>query len=265
VVELVDTHCHLDFNLFDKDREAVISRARDAGVVRILNPGVDLETSGRAVELAQDSTEVFAAIGVHPNDALSWNDGSRDALRALVRQPKVVAIGEIGLDYYHDDAPHDLQWRIFQEQLSLAKELGLPVIIHNRQATEDMLDILKSWCSDLLTCGSKLVSRPGVLHSFSADVRAAEKALELNFSLGITGPVTFKKAQILHQVVEFAPLASLLIETDAPFLTPHPHRGQRNEPAYVRLVAEKITEIRNLTLEKITKQLMINSEKLFNW
>jgi len=265
VFKLVDTHCHLDFNLFDNDREAVIERARDACVVRILNPGVDLETSGRAVWLAQVFTEVYAAVGVHPNHALSWNDGSPDALRELSHHPKVVAIGEIGLDYYHDDAPHNVQQRIFQEQLSFAKAAGLPVIIHNRQATDDILDMLNSWCSDLAACGSHLVSRPGVLHSFSADVHAAEKAMELNFYLGITGPVTFKNARILQQVVEATPLASLLIETDAPFLTPHPHRGERNEPAHVRWVADKISEIRNLSVEIVSDEIMSNSAKLFNW
>ena len=263
--ELVDTHCHLDFNSFDTDREAVISRAREAHLARILNPGVDLETSARAVALAERFPEIYAAVGVHPNDSLSWNGHSLDDLRALTALKKVVAIGEIGLDYYHDDVPHKVQQRVFQEQLNLSKEIDLPVIIHNRQATEDVLEMLSSWCSDLEASRSQLAARPGVLHSFSGDVCAAEKALRLNFYLGITGPVTFKNAKVMQDVVQEAPLTSLLLETDAPFLTPQPHRGQRNEPAYVVWVAGKIAEIRSQTLESVAEATKLNSKRLFNW
>ncbi len=265
---LVDTHCHLNFDLFNEDRDQVVERARQAGVDRIVNPGVDLDTSRSAIRLAARYPQVYAAIGVHPNDILDWDGRFLTQLRELADSPKVVAIGEIGLDYYRDKTPHDLQKLVFRQQLDLAAETGLPVIIHSRnaspedqQATHDILEILAIW-----TANRKGHSAPfGVLHSFSADLGAAKKAIELNFLIGITGPVTFRNAPDLRRLVKELPLEALVVETDAPFLTPHPHRGKRNEPGFVKLVAEKIAEIHNRPFEEVANITKANAGRLFNW
>ena len=262
---LIDTHCHLNFDAFDHDRGEVLKRARQAEVDRIVIPSIDLETCQAVVDLANEYPELYAAVGVHPNEALSWNEDTADRLRGLAEQSCVVAIGEIGLDYYRDRAPRDLQQRVFQEQLSLAAELSLPVIIHNRQATADVLEILAEWQTELLAANPMLAEHPGVLHSFSGDQAAADQALHLGFFIGITGPVTFRNAPELQSVVAHLPLDRILVETDAPFLTPHPYRGKRNEPAYVRLVAEKIAQIHNLPLEMVSEVTSGNAGRLFNW
>jgi TatD DNase family protein len=286
---LVDTHCHLNFDSFAEDREAVIDRARQAGIEFILNPGIDLPTSREAIALAERYPEVYAAVGVHPNDARVWGtDGPQSnstlvELREMAQHPKVVAVGEIGLDYYWDQTPHDLQQRIFRLQLELAAEAGLPVILHSRdkaasgsksdspasaaasQAIDDLLVILAAWQMELKRAGSTLADRPGVLHSFSAGETHARRAVDLNFRIGITGPVTFKNAAVMQQVAAAIPLEWLLIETDAPFLTPHPQRGQRNEPAYVRFVAEKISQLRSLHLDAFEESVSENAERLFHW
>jgi len=269
---LVDTHCHLNFDSFNNDRGAVLERAREAGVERILNPGVDLVTSQAAVDLAESIPEVFAAVGVHPNDALTWDDDTPDKLRELAKHPKAVAIGEIGLDYYRNQTPLDIQKWVFRQQLSIAAEIGLPVVIHmrntnpeDRQATVDILQVLSEWQSELAKVGSPLENNPGVLHSFSDDEEAARQAIQMNFRIGITGPVTFRNAPVLQRVAGWLPLDRLLIETDAPFLTPHPYRGQRNEPAHVRFVAEKIGQIRSLSYEVVAKATTTNAMRLFNW
>lgn len=278
---LVDTHCHLNFDAFDDDREAVIVRALDAGVGRMLNPGINVATNRQALELAGRYAEVYVAVGVHPNDALSWNETTLDELKRMARHPKNVAIGEIGLDYYWNDAPRDVQQYVFRQQLDLAAQLGLPIVVHTRDggqekgkaveivrertATQDVLEILATWKANLEMQSSPLVQRPGVLHSFSGDVETAQRAISLGFQLGITGPVTFKKADLLRQVVAEMPLECLLVETDAPFLTPHPHRGERNEPGYARFVAEKIAQVRGVSIETVMEITTANAQKLFLW
>lgn len=186
-------------------------------------------------------------------------------MKKLAGHPKVVAIGEIGLDYYRDHSPHHLQRDIFRIQLELAVELNLPVVIHNRKATEDILAILQRWWIDLDKMSSPLLGRPGVLHSFSDGVASAKKAFSINFMIGITGPITFKNAHELQKTISDITLDNILIETDSPFLTPHPHRGERNEPGYVRLVADKIAQLQGLTLETIAENTTANSDRLFNW
>ncbi len=260
---LADTHCHLDFNAFDSDRSEVIERARQAGVTRIMDPGIDLETSRAAVRLADMYAEVYASIGVHPNSATTWDASSLAELKDLAMHPKVVAVGEIGLDYYRQRAPHNLQQQVFRQQLDLAAELGLPVVIHNREAGADTLSILKTWCTKLV--GTPLAERPGVLHSYAGDEPTALQALQLGFWLGITGPVTFRNASEQQRLVADLPLERLLIETDSPFLTPHPHRGRRNEPAFVRLVAEKIAELQKQPIEKVFEFTTASAERLFCW
>ncbi|MCI0518924.1 MAG: TatD family hydrolase [Chloroflexi bacterium] len=262
---LVDTHCHLDFNTFDEDRGAMLARARQAGVVRMLNPGIDLASSQAAIRLAEEHEAVYAACGVHPNDGQRWKSDTKNQLRTLARHPKVRAIGEIGLDYYRDRTPREMQKHIFQEQLDLASEIGLPVVIHCRQAVEDVLAMLAAWRAGLVAAGSPLADRPGVLHSFSEDGASAHRAVEMGFFIGFTGPLTFQKAQELREVAASLPLERILVETDAPFLTPHPHRGKRNEPAHVRWVAEKVAELHRITAEKAAEQIYLNSCQLFNW
>ena len=264
-MRLVDTHCHLDFNTFDTDREIVLRRAMDLGLSRFLVPGVDLVSSHHAIELAGADAAIFAAVGVHPNEALSWQADSIDILHHLAIHPKVVAIGEIGLDYYRDCAPKELQARIFREQLNLAADLGLPVVIHSRQAMEDTLEILVSWQQAMIASGSVLYEHPGVLHSFSGLLDEAQRAIQANFLIGVTGPVTYPNAHELRKTISSLDLEDLLIETDSPFLTPQPQRGKRNEPAYVCYVAEKLAEIFNLSPESVASTTTNNAGRIFDW
>lgn len=270
---LTDTHAHLYFNKFDEDRNEVIARAAEKGVTRILVPGITPETSLASVKLADAHPQIFAAVGVHPTDALMWTESTRDELHELAKNPKVKAIGEIGLDYYWDTAPHDLQKEILAEQLSLAAELELPVVLHLREKNDaphgncavDLLEMLENWVASLRSRGNRLAESPGVLHSFSGTIESAQKAISLGFYIGVTGPVTFKNAHQRREVISSIPLAHLLIETDAPFLAPQPKRGKRNEPAYVRFVAEKIAEIHNQTLRSVAEKTSANAAMLFNW
>jgi len=261
----VDTHCHLDFKRFDADRHQVVARARETDLGRLLNPGIDLTSSQSAINLADSFPEVYAAVGVHPNEAFTWQAETGNRLREMVSHPKVVAIGEIGLDYYRDRVAKDVQRQVFREQLALAAEAGKPVIIHNREATEDVLDILMEWHAALVVSGSPLAGHPGVLHSYSGEVNSALQAMALNFYIGISGPVTFQNARELQRVVTLLPLRNILIETDAPFLTPHPHRGKRNEPANVHLVAEKIADLHGEPLPTVASITTANAAWLFQW
>jgi TatD DNase family protein len=268
----VDSHCHLNFDMFESDLPQVMARARQAGVERMLNPGIDLASSQAAIRLAELYPEIYAAVGLHPNDATAWTEGTLEALQALAQHPKVAAIGEIGIDYYRERAPHDLQQRVFQAQLELAGRLGLPVVIHtrdksptDRRATADALDLLADWQQALQRAGSPLAERPGVLHSFGSGLAEARRALKLNFKLGITGPVTFRSAAALQQLVIDLGSKDLLIETDAPFLTPQPFRGERNEPAHVFHVADKIAQLLGLPIEQIANTTTANAERLFRW
>jgi TatD DNase family protein len=259
VLELIDSHCHLDSPQFDTDRAAVIARAVESSVTGMIDPGVDVPSSRAAVELAQQYESVYAAVGVHPHDAKTLDASGFEDLKSLAHSLKVVGIGEIGLDYYRDLSPRDVQRQAFQVQLELAAELGLPVIIHDRDAHEDVLAILRDWHSMSTPRRSTL----GVLHSFSGDATLAESALVLGFSIGIAGPVTYKNSNRLREVVRAVPLERLLVETDAPYLAPHPHRGQRNEPAHVRRVAQAIADIKDLTLEEVVAQTHTNTGVLF--
>ncbi len=260
---LIDTHCHLDFDAFDHDRAEVIARAQEAGVEVMLNPSIDLANAQGVVALAQQQAAVYAAVGVHPNSSLLWGEYSAAELRGLAAQPKVQAIGEIGLDYYWDDAPHDVQQKVLQAQLELAAEMELPVIVHNREASEDLLAILLDWQAQLKASSSLLAERPGVLHSFSADQAVADKALAAGYFLGFTGPLTFKKATELQSIARQVPLERILVETDSPYLSPHPQRGQRNEPARVNLVAEKLAELKGLPVEDVAAATTANARYLF--
>ena len=262
---LVDAHCHLNFDEFDNDRSQVVERAQENGVKRIIIPGIDVETSKTALKYANEFPQVFAAVGVHPNSGLSWTQDSLTEIRQLAVDGKVVAIGEIGLDHYRDHTPWELQHSIFIQQLELAAELELPVIIHNRDAAEEIVDILGNWRNSLLSNGLKLADQPGELHSFSGTPEFANKIVAHKFKLGITGPVTFTNSKELQSIVRDLPLDCLLVETDAPYLSPHPFRGKRNEPANVRIVAEKIAQIKSITVEEVARSTTEVAEKLFNW
>ena len=255
----------MDFNWFDEDREQVLKRSREAGLSRILNPGIDLPSSRAAIRLAEQNQDVFAAVGVHPNESTSWDAEMYTELRALAEHPKVVAIGEIGLDFYRDRAPRALQEKVFRAQLELAAEADLPVIIHNREATEDILKVLEDWLEGREAENLASGERPGVLHSYSGDTPTAEKAIAMGFLIGFTGPVTFRNAPDLQRVAAELPLESLLVETDAPFLAPHPKRGKRNEPANVRLIAEKLAELHGENLETVAQVTTANAQRLFLW
>lgn len=262
---LIDTHCHLDFNSFDPDREAVLQRAWETGVTRILVPGIDLSSSRKALELAQEHPQLFAAVGVHPNDAQTWQETTAEELIELASHPKVIAIGEIGLDYYRDFSPKDLQLHVFTNQLEVAKELKLPVVIHNRLASKDLLIALRKWKDDLIKSKSPLATRPGILHSFSDNLDVALMAIEMGFYIGFTGPITYKSADELRRVAAGVPLERILIETDAPFLAPQPKRGMRNEPAFVYFVAEKLAEIHQRPVDEVAEQIKANAETLLRW
>ncbi len=272
-MNFADTHCHLNLEQFDADRPDVLARARARGVSPILIPGLTLTSSRQILQLTETTPHLYAAVGVHPNDARTWTTDTLSALRPLADHPRAVAIGEIGLDYYWDAAPPARQKDILQAQLQLAAEKGLPVVLHSRDKNNalegpclrDLLDILSAWVGALRRAGHPLADRPGVLHSFSGSLEAAREALQLGFYLGVTGPVTFKNARERQRITAELPLERLLIETDAPFLAPHPHRGQRNEPAFVPLVAGKIATLKAIPLEKVATQTSANAANLFSW
>lgn len=264
-MQLTDTHCHLDLSHFDEDREAVIERARAIGVQRILVPGLDIPSSRAALALAESHDLIYAAVGVHPNSARTWNSGSKVELKDLAAHPRVVAIGEIGLDYYWEKATPDEQKLALAPQLELAAELELPVILHNREAGHDLIPLMQAWRNGLLQGGNALAHRPGVFHSFSGSNTDAQDILSADFYLGFTGPLTFKNAPELREVARQLPLDRILIETDAPFLTPHPHRGKRNEPGMVRFTAEKLADLHGLTPDALADRTFANSVELFGW
>lgn len=251
-MRLTDSHAHLDFRQFDADRDAVIARAREAGLVAILNVGTDLASSRAAVALAEKQDFIYAAVGFHPHDAKHVNARVLDQLRVLTRYPKVVAIGEIGLDYYRDRSPRPTQRQAFADQLALAAELELPVIVHSREAHDDVMEQLRGWKGS------------GVLHSYSGGPERLEEVLELGFYVSISGPVTFPRADRLRKVAEIVPLERLLVETDCPFLTPVPRRGRRNEPALVRHVVEAVARARDVPAETVAQATADNLTHLFD-
>jgi len=260
-----DTHCHLNLNHFDNDLDQVIRRAQQQGVGCILIPGIDLPTSRRAVEISQKHQGIFAAVGIHPNNATSWDECSLDALRELTHYPEVVAIGEIGLDYYRNYAEPSLQKDILLAQMQLAAECSKPLVLHNRDALHDLFPILRDWVGMLRQQDNPLAKRPGVLHAFSGDLTYALQAIELGFYIGVAGPITFTNAKERQNTTGQIPLQFMLAETDAPYLAPHPYRGRRNEPAWVSLVVQKVAELKSLSLEETTFTLQDNGNHLFGW
>lgn len=240
---LFDTHCHLDAGAFDPDRDEVWARAQQAGVGWLVNPAYDLPSCRRAIGLAEQHPTIRAAIGIHPNDCASFED-DLPALRALIGHPGVVAIGEIGLDYYWDKTTPAQQAAAFVAQLNLAREFNLPVIVHCRDAYDDTLALLETHARGLRV----------VLHAFAGRMAHAERALAQGWRIGIGGPVTYRKAENLREVAAAIPLDHMLLETDSPYLPPHPHRGQRNEPARIVLVAESVSQVRGVSFAHVADE-----------
>jgi len=262
-VTLVDSHAHLDFQQFDPDRDAVIARAQSAGVEWIVNVGVDPTSSRQAVDLATVQEMIFATVGMHPHGAKDLDSTAWVELRALAEEPKVVAVGEIGLDFYRDLSPRDTQRQTFEAQLAWAAELSKPVVIHDRDAHTEIMGILTDWAQGLED--PSLAGRLGVLHTFSGDLAMAEAAVDLGFYISFSGPVTYKNAGRLAGIVQSLPLDRILVETDCPFLAPHPHRGKRNEPAHVRLVVERIAALRGMSFADVAAATMANARQLFGF
>ena len=251
---LVDSHAHVQMRQFDADRASVIQAAFDAGVTRMVTPGVDVETSRQAIALAeQHPGRIFAAVGTHPHDATTLTDEALDQQRELARSPHVVAIGEIGLDYYRDLSPRDVQRDAITRQFSLARDLDLPIILHNRESHADMVALLRAHGQGLR----------GVFHCFIGDQAMARDALDLGFYISFAGPVTYPKNTELAAVAAWAPLDRIMVETDCPYLTPTPFRGQRNEPRHVAQVARRIADLRGLTIDQMAEATSRNAATLF--
>jgi TatD DNase family protein len=250
---LIDTHAHLQMSKYEDDRDAVIARAAEAGVDFIINVGIDLPSCREAVKLAEEHENLYAAVGVHPHDARTLDDNTLDALRDLARHPKVVAIGETGLDYYRDLSPRPIQRSAFKRLLSLAEEVNLPVIIHDREAHRDILEILDPYSARVR----------GVMHCFSGDKDFADKCIHKGLYISFTGTVTYPNSQQLREVAAHVPSDRFFVETDCPYLTPQFKRGKRNEPAYVKAVAKKIAEIRRTTFPEIARVTTENAKAFF--
>ena len=249
----IDSHAHIQLSQFDKDRDAVLKRAHEAGVSTILIIGFDLETSLGAVELAQKHEHLYATVGMHPHDAKNLTPDVLKSFRELLDHPKVIALGEIGLDYYRNLSPHNVQKKAFEKQLNLAEEMEMPIIIHNRDAYMDILPILEARKGKVR----------GVLHCFTGDVELMHRSIGIGFHIGIGGIVTFPNAEDMQTVATEVPSERLLIETDCPWLAPQFRRGKRNEPAYVPAVAEKIAELRDTSVEAIGEITTKNFDTLF--
>lgn len=251
---LVDSHAHIDTSRFDSDREAVIQAALSGGVTRIIDPGTDLPSSRFALQLAQHySKRIFAGVGVHPHDATTYSDQVEEALREMAQHAEVVAIGEIGLDYFRMLSPRDVQRAVFRAQLELAREYKLPCIIHVRDSHADVIEMLNEHGRDLR----------GVFHCFSGDVQQAKECLNFEgFVLSFAGPLT-KQGNALPQVAQMVPLDRIMVETDSPYLVPKPLKVRRNEPLFVKHVAEKLAEIRGMPLEEIAQITTANAVRLF--
>lgn len=251
---LFDTHMHLNINQFDEDREAVMERAYEAGVRYMVVVGFDRLTIPKAISMAEEHEHIYAAVGWHPVDAIDMKDEDLDWLEELSAHPKVVAIGEMGLDYHWDKSPKEKQAEVFRRQIRLAKKVNMPVIIHNREATEDIIQILSE---------EEAEEVGGIMHCYNDSKRYVDACLDMNFYISLGGPVTFKNATDPKEVAKAVPLDKLLIETDSPFLAPHPNRGKRNEPAYVKLVAEKIAELKEISYEEVSHVTTENALSLF--
>jgi TatD DNase family protein len=254
---LIDSHAHIQGKEYTGEAAALIARARDAGVGTIIAVGGagDMSSNEAAVSLAASFPDVFATVGMHPHDAKDVDEEDMNTLQRLAASPKVVAVGETGLDYHYLHSPHGIQRRVFSRFIQLARETRLPLVVHEREAAPDAAELLSQEGGGILR---------GVIHCFTSDYTAAQRYLDLGFFLSFTGIITFKNADVLREVVRRVPLERMLVETDSPYLTPVPHRGKRNEPAYVRLVAEALAQIKNTSFEEVATVTTANARALFH-
>lgn len=249
---IIDSHAHLDGDEFF-DRDEIINKFKEDKVYLVINPAVDLDSSEKAIELSKKYKEIYAMVGTHPHEAKYYNESTRDKYKNLLKYEKVVAVGEIGLDYHYDFSPKNIQKEVFINQIKMARELNKPIVIHSREAFEDTYNILKE----------NALKMKVLLHSFNESWEDCKKYLELGFYISLGGMITFKNAKNLVEVVKKVPIDRLLLETDSPYLTPHPYRGRRNEPKYTHYVAKKVSEIRNLDLSYVREITNKNTLKFF--
>jgi TatD DNase family protein len=250
----VDTHAHLQWRSFDKDRTLVIKRAKKADVARIVNVGFDIDNCNKAIELAKKNKGLYATVGIHPHNASQLNEKTLKELKKLLKNPVVVAFGEIGLDYYRNLSPKEIQKQAFINQLSLASEYDLPVVIHNRDATSDILTIISKFKNKIT----------GIMHCFSGDKDFAKKSIQLGFLISFAGTVTYSKAQNIQETAKWINLENMLIETDCPWLAPQSMRGKRNESSYLPSIAQKIADLKQLTVKEVADATTENAQKIFN-
>lgn len=251
---IIDTHAHYDDEQFDIDREELLNSMKDNGIELIVNVGADMKTSEQTLELTKQFPFVYGAVGVHPNSTMELDESKMERLKELASMPKIVAIGEIGLDYYWDEPDHDTQKKWFDRQMELAREVKLPIIIHSRDAAKDTLDMMKAAHAGDIS---------GVIHCFSYSQEMAREYLNMGFFIGIGGVVTFKNARKLKEVVEYAPMESIVLETDCPYLAPEPNRGKRNSSIYIPYVAEEIARIKGMDVEEVIETTKQNAKKLY--
>ncbi|MGE7925257.1 TatD family hydrolase [Viridibacillus arvi] len=250
----IDTHVHLNADQYEEDLQEVIQRALDADVKEMVVVGFDRPTIEKAMELIDEYPFLYAAIGWHPVDAIDCTEEDLQWIEELAAHPKVVAIGETGLDYYWDKSPKEIQQELLRKQIRLAQKLDLPIVIHNRDATEDCVRILKEEHAEITG---------GVMHCYSGSVEIAKECINMNFMISLGGPVTFKNAKKPKEVATEIPLEYLMIETDAPYLAPHPHRGKRNEPSLVPLVAEEIARLKEISVEEVASATTANAHRFY--
>jgi len=250
---LFDTHVHLNSRLYEEDVHEVIERAVETGVTKMAVIGFDMPSNQCAIELAEQYEFIYAVVGIHPSDAKTVTDATWPELIEMLNHPKVVALGEIGFDYYHDTSFNDIQREVFMKQLEIAHEIDLPIVVHMRDSVQDTYEMLRDYAKGL----------NGVCHCYSGDAEMLLKFLELGFYIGLDGPVTFKNAHSVHKVAKAVPLERLVIETDGPYLTPVPYRGKRNEPAYVTYIAEAIAELKGVSYEEVCRVTMENGLRLY--
>jgi TatD DNase family protein len=251
---LIDSHAHLEMPDFKRDLEQVIQRAKESGVGYIFTVGTERRDWKKTLEIADSHPSIYAILGIHPHNAKEIDEETYPALRELCRDRKVKAYGEIGLDFYRNLSPRDVQLRRFREQIGVAKELGLPIVVHDREAHQETLEILKSEKAE--ECG-------GIIHCFSGDYEMAKICIDMGFYISVPGSITFKNAEGFREIVKGIPLESLLVETDAPFITPEPFRGKRNEPSYVRYTAQKVAEIKKMSFEEVAEVTTENALKVY--
>jgi len=252
---LIDTHAHYDDSRFDNDRDELLQSLKSKGIAYVVNASSNVSSNAMSISLSRKFDFIFASVGIHPHDSSDFNDEVLDMLRSLSSNEKVVAIGEIGLDYYYDNVPREIQKSCFAKQIRLARQLDLPIIIHDRDAHEDTLKIIRDEHASEVG---------GVMHAYSGSVEMARELLKLNFYFGIGGVCTFKNAKKVVEVIKYLPMERIVLETDCPYLTPEPFRGRRNDSGYLVYIAEKIAQIKNMDVEEVAHITSQNAIRLFN-